>query len=165
MEFVTKETSYNVFEEVPRLLRNFPQDDLRHFLSLGRVIHYKPYDVILTESEEPANAAYLIASGRVIVSKDGVKLSELTQGDFMGEAFLFTQAARMATITADTEVVVLRFGREDVLDYFRKKPEKLFKLFILNIIDIQQRKIDALNIKFVECRRNKDKETGDTYEY
>jgi CRP-like cAMP-binding protein len=165
MEPKIAQNSYNVFEEVPRLMRNFPQDDLRHFLSLGRVIHFKPFDRIVTESEEPANAAFLIARGRVNVTKEGVKLSELSEGDFMGEAFLFTQAGRLATVTAETDAVVLRFEREDVLDYFRKKPEKLFKLFILNIIDIQQRKIDALNIKFVECRRKKEKETEETHEY
>lgn len=163
MDTTLKENSYNVFEEVPRLLRNFPQEDLRHFMSLGRTIHYKPYDTIVVESDEPANAAFLIVSGRVFVTKDGVKLAEIGEGDFLGETFLFNQGSRIASAIADTDALALRFERDDVIDFFRKKPEKLFKLFILNILEIQQRRIGDLNNKLIDCRHKK--ETGETDEY
>ena len=158
MNTSVESNGYNIFEQVPLLLRNFPADDMRHFLSLGRTVHFEPFECIVRESIDPINSAFLIVSGNVKVTKDGVTLSDLEAGDFLGETFLFSQGNRQASVTAGMATVTLRFERDHVLDFFKKKPERLFKLFILNILEIQQRKIDRLNSKLIECRRHKGNE-------
>jgi CRP-like cAMP-binding protein len=158
MNTAIESNGYNVFDQVPLLLRNFPPEDTRHFLSLGRTVHFEPFDKVVTESVDPINSAFLIVSGSVKVTKDGVTLSNLEAGDFLGETFLFSQGNRMATVIAEMATIALRFERDQVLDFFKKKPERLFKLFILNTLEIQQRKIGKLNSKLVECRHHKGNE-------
>ncbi|TVQ10957.1 MAG: cyclic nucleotide-binding domain-containing protein [Balneolaceae bacterium] len=154
MENVVETSEYNVFDQCPQLLRNFPHDDLRHFLSMGRTVHFKAFDTVVKESVDTINSAFLVVSGSLKVSKDGVTLAVLGTGDFLGETFLFSQGKRMASVTAETSTIALRFERDEVLDFFKKKPERLFKLFILNLLEVQQRKIDMLNSNLVNARRN-----------
>lgn len=140
-------------ETVPLLLKNFPSDDLRHFLGIGHVEHYQKQDVIITDDHSPATSAYLVVDGRVSVWKDDMHLATLNTGDFIGETFLFTRGLRSASVVADDACTVLRFDRQDTLDYFRRKPERLFKIFIMNIVEIQQKKIVNMNQKLITIQR------------
>ncbi len=140
-------------ETIPLLLKNFPSDDLRHFLAIGNTEHYQKQDVIIVDDNSPANSAYLVVEGRVSVWKDDIHLATLTAGDFLGETFLFTRGLRSAMVTADDTCTLLRFDRQDTLDYFRRKPERLFKIFIMNIVEIQQKKIVNMNQKLISIQR------------
>jgi CRP-like cAMP-binding protein len=140
-------------ETVPLLLKNFPSDDLRHFLAIGHTEHYQKQDVIIVDDNSPANSAYLVVEGRVSVWKDEMHLASLNAGDFIGETFLFSRGLRSASVVAEDTCTVLRFDRQDTLDYFRRKPERLFKIFIMNIVEIQQKKIVNMNQKLITIQR------------
>jgi CRP-like cAMP-binding protein len=140
-------------ETIPLLLKNFPSDDLRHFLAIGHTEHYQKQDVIIVDDNTPANSAYLVVEGRVSVWKDDMHLATLNAGDFIGETFLFTRGLRSASVVAEDTCTVLRFDRQDTLDYFRRKPERLFKIFIMNIVEIQQKKIVNMNQKLISIQR------------
>jgi len=77
----------------------------------------------------------------------------LAGGDFIGETFLFSKNNRMARVVATKECVLLRFERYEVLNYFRRKPEKLFNIFTKNIIEIQQRKISNMNVQLLKLKK------------
>lgn len=140
-------------ETVPLLLKNFPSDDLRHFLAIGHLEHYQKQDVIIMDDNSPSTSAYLLVEGRVSVWKDDIHLASLNAGDFIGETFLFTKGSRSASVTAEDTCTLLRFDRQDTLDYFRRKPERLFKIFIMNIVEIQQKKIINMNQKLITIQR------------
>lgn len=140
-------------DSIPLLLKNFPSDDLRHFLAIGHVEHYQKDDVIIADDGSAADSAYLVVEGRVSVYKDDIHLATLAKGDFMGETFLFTKGFRTANVTADEPSTLLRFDRAETLDYFRRKPERLFKIFIMNIVEIQQKKIVNMNQKLMTIQR------------
>ncbi len=139
-------------KEPPLLLRNFHYEDVLEFLQLGVEERYISGDAILNESEN-VNSAYLVADGKVAIWKDNIQLAILSEGNFLGEAFLFSKNSRMAKVTAEGDCILLRYERYDALNFFRKKPEKLFNIFTKNIIEIQQRKISNMNVQLLNLKK------------
>ncbi|HET6528211.1 MAG TPA: cyclic nucleotide-binding domain-containing protein [Balneolaceae bacterium] len=139
-------------KEPPALLRNFHHEDIMEFLTLGNEERFVQDDVIINEADY-VNSAYLIASGNVAVWKDNIQLAVLSDGNFLGETFLFSKNTRMAKVIAEEECILLRFERYDALNFFRKKPEKLFNIFTRNIIEIQQKKISNMNSQLLQLKK------------
>jgi len=91
--------------------------------------------------------------GNASVWKDDLHLATIGVGDILGETFLFNKMGRTASVSATDEVIALKFRRSEVLDFFRKKPERLFKLFTINIVEIQQRRISSMNAKMIQLQK------------
>ena len=72
-------------------------------------------DVILTKGGV-SDLLYLIESGEVEVSDDGVVLARLGADDVVGEIGLIRDVPRTATVTALTDTSLLMLGRDDFLD-------------------------------------------------
>ncbi len=137
----------------PKLLKQFHDDDILAFLDLGIEEHYKQDDIIIQESTW-VDSAYLIVKGKVSIWKDNMQTVVLSSGEFLGETFLFSRNRRMAKVVAESnDLFLLRFERYEVLEFFRKKPEKLFNIFTKNIIEIQQGKIDNMNMQLVVLKK------------
>jgi len=134
-----------ILNNIPSLLRKFSPEDLRGFLMSGELVLYHRDQIILKESSDRIDEAWLIADGRVSIWKDGVEVAQQVPGDFIGETFLFSKGTRSATVKSDTEVAMLRFERDNVLQFFRNRPERVFKIFIMNLLEIQQQKITSMN--------------------
>lgn len=139
-------------KEPPLLLRNFHYEDVLEFLQIGVEERYLIGDTIINESEN-VNSAYLVVNGKVAIWKDGIQLATLPESNFLGEAFLFSKNSRMAKVTSETDTILLRYERYDALNFFRKKPEKLFNIFTKNIIEIQQRKISNMNVQLLNLKK------------
>lgn len=139
-------------KEPPVLLRNFHYEDIMEFLNLGKLEQFVQDDIIINESEY-VNSAYLIAKGEVSIWKDNIQLATLSEGNFLGESFLFSKNNRMAKVVAEGDTQLLKFERYDALNFFRKKPEKLFNIFTRNIIEIQQKKISNMNVKLLQLKK------------
>ena len=136
----------------PQLLKNFHYEDLMEFLKVGEVEKYNADDVIIKEGEL-INSAYLVATGKVSIWKNNIQLTTLKKGSFLGEAFLFSKNYRMAKVVSEGASRLLHFQRYDTLDFFRKKPEKMFNIFTRNIIDIQQSKIKKSNDQIIQLKK------------
>ncbi len=136
----------------PLLLRNFHYEDIMEFLSLGQEERFIQDDVIINESEY-VNSAFLISQGSVSIWKDNIQLATLERGNFLGETFLFSKNNRMAKVVSDGDTQLLKFERYDALNFFRKKPEKLFNIFTRNIIEIQQQKISNMNVQLLQLKK------------
>lgn len=142
-----------ILMNMPILFRNFTPEDFRDFLKMGHPLHFKKDDLIISESDTEVGTAFLVLEGKVSVWKDEIHLATLSEGDFIGETFLFNKGGRTASVSAQDDTILLKFFRSEVLDYFRHRPERLFKLFIMNIIEIQQRKISGMNAKMVQLQK------------
>jgi hypothetical protein len=59
----------------------------------------------------------------------------------------------MAKVISEGDSQLLNFKRYDTLNFFRKKPEKLFNIFTRNIIEIQQAKISDTNNQLMQAKR------------
>ena len=67
----------------------------------------------LTRQGEAGEAMYLIASGKVVVRRNGRKIAERKKGDFIGEMALLDGQTRSATVVADGAVTVFEVHRRD----------------------------------------------------
>lgn len=139
-------------KEPPLLLRNFHYEDIMEFLNIGTEERFVQDDVIINEAEY-VNSAYLISKGKVSIWKDNIQLATLTKGNFLGETFLFSKNNRMAKVVSEGESQLLKFERYEALNFFRKKPEKLFNIFTRNIIEIQQHKISNMNKQLLQLKK------------
>ncbi|PAU93864.1 hypothetical protein CK503_09330 [Aliifodinibius salipaludis] len=148
----TPEYIRQFLKEPPLLLRNFHYEDIMEFLNLGMEERFVQDDVIINE-EEYVNSAYLISKGEVSIWKDNIQLATLSKGSFLGETFLFSKNNRMAKVVSEGESQLLKFERYEALNFFRKKPEKLFNIFTRNIIEIQQKKISNMNVQLLQLKK------------
>ena len=142
-----------VLENIPTQFRRFAPEDLRGFFLTGQLESYEAGDVIMEEGSDSTSSAWLIVDGTLSVWKEDVEIAQLNPGDFIGEEFLFTKGARIATVKAGSETLMIRFDKSAVIDYFRTRPERVFKLFIMNLLEIQQRRIQAMNGKVARLQR------------
>ena len=141
-----------LLKEPPHLLKNFHYEDVLAFLQMGEEQRYVNEDLVLVEDDH-VTSAFLVADGKVSVWHDNIELATLEAGSFLGETFLFSKHTRMARITADEDCILLKFERYDVLNYFRRRPEKLFNIFTKNIIEIQQNKIQNMNVQLLHLKK------------
>jgi len=142
-----------VLRDVPSQFRRFTPEDLRGFFMTGQLETYQPGDVIVSEGSDQIQSAWLIADGELSVWKEDIEIAHLKTGDFVGEEFLFTRGARIATVKANSDVSMIRFEKNMVIDFFRTRPERVFKIFIMNLLEIQQRRIQAMNSKVARLQR------------
>lgn len=136
----------------PLLLQNFHYEDKMEFLKIGSVQNYSNDEVVVDENRQ-VDSAYLVTSGQVSLWKEDIQLTSLGEGDFIGEVFLFSPGSRMAKVISEGDSQLLNFKRYDTLNFFRKRPEKLFNIFTRNIIEIQQAKITETNNQLIQVKR------------
>ena len=141
-----------LFDNPPKLLHHFDDKSLREFLDIGEVQRFRIGDKIMEEGEL-ATSACLIARGIISIWKEDIHITNLGVGDFIGEAFMFGKSRRIANVFAEEDVVLMRFSRKAVLEFFQAHPERLFKIFVMNIIAIQQQKISRMDQKIVQIQK------------
>ncbi len=113
-------------ENIP-LFSGVPGEELVSLLTAIEPVRVKPGENIVEEGET-GDSLFLIASGTVRVwtrGDDGEKipLAALGASDFFGEISLLTGRPRTATVTALTEVELLRLDRETVAELRQKHPD------------------------------------------
>lgn len=141
-----------LLKDPPHLLKNFHYDDVLAFLQLGEENRFVEGDTIINP-DDYVNSAYLIAKGKVSVWKENIQLATLDEKSFLGETFLFSKNNRMAKVSCEEDCILLKYERYQTLNYFRKRPEKLFNIFTKNIIEIQQNKIASMNLQLYALKK------------
>jgi len=68
---------------------------------------------VLVTQDDSGNSFYVIIEGRADVIRDGQKLAELGDGDFLGEMALLEDLPRSATVVTTTPTRVLEMHRRD----------------------------------------------------
>ena len=82
---------------------------------------FRAGESIVTEGD-PGGSMYAVAQGTVSVWRKLVKVAVMNEGDFFGEMALLSRGPRMATVKAETDVVVLEFPREAMTPIINKHP-------------------------------------------
>lgn len=108
------------------LFRSLEPEARRDLADRGVVMVFPPAKVVLTEGD-PSSDFYLVDQGVVEVTTttpDGapVVLATLQHGAFFGEVALLKGLPRTATVTALTDVSVVRFDQADIEDVLSRNP-------------------------------------------
>lgn len=128
----------------PQVFKNFSPEDLRGILAASR---YEEIDANVNlngNNEKKALEGYLILEGRMAAYKNGMIIEEYNPGDFIGVAFLHSRVLVQCELTTTEPVRLLAFDRKQTLYFFRDKPEKLLKIFTINVVEAQQKHICSL---------------------
>lgn len=137
----------------PLLLRKFPPEDFREFFLCGTFEEFNAGETIISEKDSFENDGWLVADGSVSLFKEDVYIAKLQAGDFIGETFLFKNRTPSGTLVATRPTAVIRFKRETVLKFFESRPDRLFKIFIMNLIDLQNQKLIYAGKKLLYIQR------------
>lgn len=149
---IMKKYLRDLLKDPPALLKNFHNEDTLAFIQLGEELRFTMGETVINE-DEYVSSAYLVADGTVAIWKDNIELAKLEKGSFLGETFLFSKNNRMASVRCESDAILLKYERYEALNYFRRRPEKLFNIFTKNIIEIQQRKIHNMNVQLLNLKK------------
>lgn len=114
------------------VFQNVPEGELGELVNLATVEHFGKDAVVFREGD-PADKFYLIRNGMVKISKvsgdNEVVLSYLVAGNFFGEAALYTNNARSATVTTIFPSQLISISSSTFERFLAAKPElrRLFK--------------------------------------
>lgn len=104
------------------LFSQIPGEDLTQIALVSTEESHEPGDEIFAEGE-PGGALYLVLDGKVRVHKHDRVIAELGERECFGEMAILDSTSRSATITAITDVNLLKISREDFQEILNEKPE------------------------------------------
>ena len=71
---------------------------------------------------------FVVLEGRAKVMRGGKRVGEVVPGDFFGELSALDGGPRSATVTAETQVLVIRLFRRTLLGLLKEEPRMALKL-------------------------------------
>jgi len=108
------------------LFPGIPEAQLGELVELA-VVNNLAKDAVVFKEDDPADAFYLIRNGMVKISKKSgdkeVVLSYLVAGNFFGEAALFSDADRTATVTTIFPSDLIKLSKRDFNNFLGAHPE------------------------------------------
>ena len=101
----------SIFSDI-HLFRPLSDQELARVLRVVYEENYRDGEAIITEGSS-SDCLYVIAGGRVQLSKQGVPLTELGTGQHFGEFSIVNEDRRVSSAHAVGETTVLRIGKDD----------------------------------------------------
>lgn len=136
----------------PKLLQGFHYEDAIAFLCMGVEERYGNGDTVQEGGKAPESMV-MIVQGSVSIWNENIEIGSLESGSLIGESLLFTRRRMNENIRSESDVTLLRFQRDDLLNYFRKRPGKLFNIYTRNIIEIQRERLDTIRQQVANLKR------------
>jgi CRP-like cAMP-binding protein len=123
------------------------QEQIDHIKPLFGFARYDAGDMPMREGD-PNDKIYFIITGRVSVSKQGIVIAELGEGDTFGEMELIDVMPSIATITALESLEVVTISNRALYEISKLEP-KAFSLMIMNLardLSRRLRRMDELAV-------------------
>jgi len=140
------------FQKPPLLLAHFPPDIAKKFLAAGFDEKYDLHDDIMKEGQE-GTEMFLICEGSVAIFSQGIKMATLEKGDVFGELILFRDHYRIASVRVEKPARLIRYTREILKDFFGRNGQKLFDIYMMNLMEILRRKLIATNKRVIDLEQ------------
>jgi CRP-like cAMP-binding protein len=142
-----------MLNHVPLILRNFPPEELRSFLLCGQFEEYETAENILSKTDDVINDGILVVEGSIDILFKNILTANLRAGDFTGETFLFSSSAFRGNLVTTSPTAIFRYKKAHILDFFEHRSERLFKIFIMNILEVQQEKLNQATQKILNLQK------------
>lgn len=145
------------FEDIKYILSKVGEISIFHYLtvdqkwkllSICEVFEYEPGEVITTEGEIGA-CFYAILSGAVNITVNDAKtgkevfIAATGAGDFFGEAGIFTDIKRTATVSAVETSEILHIPRENFFNYINAYSAAGVKILMLFVNSLLKKLYDS----------------------
>lgn len=103
------------------LFADVPRADLEALAGAGRLLHLHAGWTIMA-ADTPADSAYVVVEGTTCVRKGADVLAHLGAGSVIGESALLEGRLRTATVSAETDVTMLRIGYDALRPLLDARP-------------------------------------------
>lgn len=132
------------------LLAGFTETNRSDFLAIGHERLCLPDEQVFRGGTAPAGLVFIL-EGEGSIWKKETRLGTLREGAIIGEAALFSSNGRSngKEIKAESQMRILEFRKQEIFNFFKWKEERLFKLFILNIVTILLGKLNRTDEKLI----------------
>ena len=123
-------TKTEKIEDIVDYVRNiqffssFTKDQVRKIIDTASIVRISAGKIIMNEGEID-DSFYVILSGRVVVKKNNIDIATISRGECFGEMAYLSGDSRVATVTADTDCILLRISSM-LLDKSSKDIQLLF---------------------------------------
>jgi cAMP-dependent protein kinase regulator len=104
------------------LFSQLTREEFIAVLQEGMEVHATPPDGVIVKEGDEGSSMYAIVQGHVGVLRGGSKVASMIEGDFLGEMALMSKSKRLATVVAESDVVVLEFPRAAMEKLFGAHP-------------------------------------------
>ncbi|MEK7704086.1 MAG: cyclic nucleotide-binding domain-containing protein [Myxococcota bacterium] len=104
------------------LFRTIPGEDLSRIAQITDEVELRQEEVVVKEGEH-GDTLFLIVDGKVRVHSGKRVLAELGRTQCFGEMSILDAEPRSATVTAMTDLTLLKIQREDFTEILAEKPE------------------------------------------
>ena len=136
----TEDASPHVALPEFELFRNFDKITLKQILSTGHFYNIDDNEKLFNDSRSSSDAFVVLEGTLFTYTKSDLRLT-FQNGDCINPGFLHCPKMSSPDIIAEGVAKVLCYKRSEILNFFREQPEKLFKLFTMNVIQCQQKMI------------------------
>lgn len=140
-------TETNILQYLP-IVKNIQifhwlhEDELQKMLLISTILHYEKGEKIITQGEI-GDSLYAVVNGSLEVSvkdksKKDIIISRINQSEIFGESAIFLANKRTASITCQSDTIVMKISRKNLIFYFKTYPHagnKLLMLIILNLLN------------------------------
>lgn len=158
-EAIQKQTDLHSIEDIKKILKAIEildplnPEEIKTLARNLKSVHYKAEELVIIQGEE-GSSMFILLEGLLSVhiknsEGNNIKVATLKAGDFFGEVSLFTGEPRTATVTADTESLVLEITKDAVLPIIKNRVDLVddFSRIISKRHDINVEKILASEAK------------------
>ncbi len=104
------------------LFKNIAGEELSHIAQITDEVEFDAQQLIFKEGDQ-GDAMYLITDGKVKVHSGERVFAELGQKQCFGEMSILDAEPRSASVTALSELTLLKIQREDFTELLTEKPE------------------------------------------
>lgn len=130
------------------ILQNLSLEELRSLAGKCSLWEYDAGEAIVTE-DSLSQDLYILLSGSVDIivkgkEKDKIHLSSLERGEVIGEASIFLDVRRTASVIAHSTLRIVSISRDRIFEFCNEHPKAGLKIFTFIIYSLL-RKLSAMN--------------------
>lgn len=104
------------------LFSQIPGEDLSQIAQITDEVHYEEGDEVVREGD-PGDSLYLVIEGKVRVHRGRQGLAELGERQVFGEMSLLDSEPRSASVSAVSDLTLLKIARDDFNEILAEKAE------------------------------------------
>lgn len=124
---------------LPKIFKGWRYDEYLSFRSIGKEISLSDGSRIEWENR---SSIFIVLSGRIRVDRKNNTLLTLRSGDSWGAFSMLNIPFNPVTLIAEEESHLFRITPQEALSFFKVKEERLFKLWVINLIKQQTEWVD-----------------------
>jgi serine/threonine protein phosphatase PrpC len=133
------------------LFSRLSERELLRVMQLVEVREYKDGDVVIRQGDK-GDELFIVLDGKVAVSRGDQVLTQLGQGEHVGEMALIRSVPRSATVTAVGHAELVSIRRQDFFEILRKEHEVAVKM-LWQFLGVLADRLDQTNNQLHEAKR------------